>query len=218
MDTEQKFDQQTEQVTIHHYTQIDSVLATLEAYKYRDLPKDYIEFSGNNGAFKRMVKTGTFYRITKDDFYKKIVGNVRICNFLAHDNYYQMHHNGPGKDFEQYWLIDKKLLYRMLDLQKALSEKGYDPDGFYVRDGHRYPVHNEERGGASRSQHIAGKATDIIVQDINKDGQANQKDKQIVLDLLEDKIIKNKGGVGRYPGSMVVHFDVRGHRARWDQQ
>jgi hypothetical protein len=37
-----------------------------------------------------------------------------------------------------------------------------------------------------------------------------------VLDLLEKEIIKSSGGIGRYPGTRAVHFDVRGYKARWD--
>jgi len=33
--------------------------------------------------------------------------------------------------------------------------------------------------------------------------------------LLDKKIIRNEGGVGLYPNSSSVHFDVRGRRARW---
>ena len=34
--------------------------------------------------------------------------------------------------------------------------------------------------------------------------------------LIENYIIKDEGGLGLYPKSDVVHFDTRGHRARWD--
>jgi len=61
-----------------------------------------------------------------------------------------------------------------------------------------------------------GEAVDIKIGDINQDGFANQEDKTIVLDLLEKQIIKNTGGIGRYPGTLSVHYDVRGYRARWD--
>ena len=106
----------------------------------------------------------------------------------------------------------------MLDLKLTLEEQKFDPNGFKVRDGHRHPNYNSKRGGAKLSQHMAGKATDIVIMDINFDGNANQIDKDIVLKLLNKDIIGNKGGIGRYPGSMVIHFDVRGKRARWDHQ
>jgi len=33
---------------------------------------------------------------------------------------------------------------------------------------------------------------------------------------LEKKVIKNEDGLGLYPGTQSVHYDVRGVRARWD--
>jgi uncharacterized protein YcbK (DUF882 family) len=36
------------------------------------------------------------------------------------------------------------------------------------------------------------------------------------LDLLENEIIKNDGGIGLYPGTDRVHYDIRGTRARWN--
>ena len=64
---------------------------------------------------------------------------------------------------------------------------------------------------------IVGEALDLRINDINDDGRRTQADKQIVLDLLEQHIIKDKGGIGKYPGTMSVHFDVRGYKARWDR-
>jgi len=49
-----------------------------------------------------------------------------------------------------------------------------------------------------------------------KDGKSTKEDKDIVLDTLEKKVIKNEGGLGSYPGTQSVHYDVRGVRARWD--
>jgi uncharacterized protein YcbK (DUF882 family) len=59
---------------------------------------------------------------------------------------------------------------------------------------------------------------DIEIGDVDKNGKINKADKKIVLDLLENQIIGNQGGVGRYPWSQTVHFDVRGWYARWDKQ
>lgn len=56
----------------------------------------------------------------------------------------------------------------------------------------------------------------MVIKDVNQDGQYTDDDKQLVIDLLERKIIKNQGGIGKYPGTRVVHMDVRGYKARWD--
>ncbi len=94
--------------------------------------------------------------------------------------------------------------------------QGFNETGFVVLSGFRSPAHNEAVGGASQSRHLLGQAIDIYIYDINNDGRSTQEDKSIVLDILEKEIIKDKGGIGKYPGTMNVHFDTRGYRARWD--
>jgi len=106
----------------------------------------------------------------------------------------------------------------MLDLIQALDKKGYDKYGFQIRVSHRHPYWNKEVWhGARFSQHIYGRAVDIKIGDVNQNGTANQEDKKIVLQILE-KIVGNKGGLGMYPQTMCLHFDSRGHRARWNHQ
>ena len=209
-----QYDKFSGQKPVESKEEIDNVLATLEKLTYSDLSEHYKERTGNIGVFKKMVENGTFYRIREQDASKFIVGSIRLGNLLTHDRRHKIDLN--RKSYQQIWLIDKHLLYKLLELKLELGKKGFDPDGFVVRDGHRHPAHNKLIGGASRSQHIAGKAVDIVITDINQDGKANKIDKQIVLDLLDKKVIQDLGGIGRYPGTMVVHFDVRGKKARWD--
>lgn len=163
------------------------------------------------------LKKEKFYVLEGDDVLKYIVGEYRIRNFVTTDAYYSRNEKDYTKNKKQFWLVDKKMLYMMLDLILKLDENGYNKYGFHVRESHRHPTYNEKKGGASSSQHIWGKAVDIVIQDINNDGKKTQADKTIVLDIMEE-IVGNNGGLGRYPGSMTVHFDCRGHRARWDFQ
>ncbi|MEM6723537.1 MAG: D-Ala-D-Ala carboxypeptidase family metallohydrolase [Bacteroidota bacterium] len=113
-------------------------------------------------------------------------------------------------------MIDEKLLFAIQELQAELTAKDHDPKAFTIRSGHRHPKRNEEVKGAKVSRHIKGQAVDLIIGDINQDGQYTPEDKQIVLDIVNKKVIGNFGGVGRYPGTRTVHIDVRGFRARWD--
>jgi len=112
--------------------------------------------------------------------------------------------------------LNKKIFYKTLQLQQELDKQGYNKSGFVIRNGHRHPRYNERVGGAKKSRHIKGEAVDISIRDINKDGKSDKKDKDIVLDILEKKVIKNEGGLGLYPGTQSVHYDVRGVRARWN--
>jgi len=59
------------------------------------------------------------------------------------------------------------------------------------------------------------------VGDVNSDGKKNAQDVDIVYNILNDQIIKDKGGIGTYKNERgflnrrMVHFDCRGYRARW---
>lgn len=78
---------------------------------------------------------------------------------------------------------------------------------------------NDSTGGAPFSQHQYGKAIDIAVGDVDKDGIVDEiNDKKVVLYFLENNVFNNTGGIGRYPETDVVHFDTRENIARWDVQ
>jgi uncharacterized protein YcbK (DUF882 family) len=112
------------------------------------------------------------------------------------------------------------------ELKNKLIEKGYD-DNLVVVSGTRWKWHNHllhyfETGAAKNSFHLKSKAIDVIVKDINHDGEANSEDVLIVKEVLEKEIVGNRGGVGVYLKSnhffsrQMVHFDCRGYRARWN--
>ena len=135
-------------------------------------------------------------------------------DFLSHDKYYAENLRDINKNKTQYWLVDGKMLHMVLDLILELEKQGYNKYGFMVRCGHRHPRRNMASKGASQSQHQFGKAADLEIRDINNDGKKDDKDKQIVLEILE-KIVDDDGGLGLYPGTMSVHLDSRGYKARW---
>lgn len=73
-----------------------------------------------------------------------------------------------------------------------------------VNSGYRCAAHNKAVGGASNSQHLYGRAADIVVS-----GVAPSK----VYDYLSKKY-PNKYGVGKY--STFTHIDTRTNGpARW---
>ncbi len=195
--------------------QIDAILNTFEKVSYSEVDKTYLkETKSNRSKYKKMLKNGTYYKVPSDSILHKIVGKNRIRNFIPKDKYYKSRKSSDNKYL--YWLLDKRILYKVLALQDELEKLGHNRNAFYIRSGYRHPHYNDKIGGATRSQHLTGKAVDISVQDINQDGKYTNADKKIVLKLAEDKIIKNEGGVGLYPGTRSVHLDVRGHKARWN--
>lgn len=197
---------------------IDSVLALLKQVKFAKLDSTYKCYSDPKSKFCDKLKYLTYHVVEGEDVFKNVVGKYRINQFIVRDQYYRSNIKDICANNKQYWLVDKKMLYMMLDLIKALEKKGYDKYGFSINTSHRHPHYNEQEAkGAKFSQHIFGRAVDISVKDINKDGRITKSDKKIVLEIME-KIVGNKGGLGKYPGSMAVHFDCRGFRARWDHQ
>lgn len=213
------YDYRTNQQPIQKRADIDKVLQQLEPISYQDLSTEYLEYTESDlPTFKKMLENGTYYRVRGDQIFQFVVGDFRIKHFLPRDDYYYAHLRSLQKEDHLNWLINKELLYKLLELQDALFEKNLNETGFVIVNGFRHPNYNAEVGGASKSRHVKGEAVDISIEDIDDDGWSTQADKQIVLDILDKQVIKDKGGIGRYPGTMSVHFDVRGFKARWDQQ
>ena len=214
-----QYDKSSGQTIVTSQQDIDKILDQFESISFSDLPMEFIQHSKYNlSKYKKLVKNSSFLKIKGNKVFQFLVGDFRILHFLPRDNYYYDNLDALGEGSTIYWMMDKKLLYKLLELQNVLEEKGYNETGFEIVNGYRHPSYNEKVGGASLSRHLQGQALDLSIKDINNDGRITQKDKQIVLDLLENKIIKNQGGIGRYPGTMSIHFDVRGYKARWDKQ
>jgi len=75
-----------------------------------------------------------------------------------------------------------------------------------INSGYRCPSHNKAVGGASRSQHLLGTASDIVVS------QYNPNETYGLLDSFMGKEIL-QGGLGSY--NTFTHYDIRGNKARW---
>ena len=76
----------------------------------------------------------------------------------------------------------------------------------FVTSGHRCFDHNAGVGGGRHSQHLYGKAADIIVKDTHPDD---------VADYCE-AVWPDRYGIGRYDS--WTHLDVRSGMARWDNR
>jgi hypothetical protein len=196
---------------INNKEKIDSVINSFTQVDYDSIDDWYIELSGYNHYYRNIIRSKQILKIYKKDIEKNLVSDIPISNFLSKGNDYKLLMNNIIP--YTYLIIDKWILYKTLELQQFLKKKGYNHKAFFLRDGHRNPTWNEKRGGAKNSRHIYGEAVDIIVGDI--DGNANME-KKIIIQILEEVIIKNEGGIGKYPESKVIHYDVRGYRARWD--
>lgn len=196
-------------------SQIDSILNTLATINYSDLDPTYIAYSASDRSeYVSLLRGKSYFIIRGEQIFSPIVGKHTIQIFLCTDGYYARNLREPKANFKQYWLIDRKLLYAILDIINYLEQNGYDGNAFLVRESHRHPKYNGLKGGAKQSLHIQGKEADLVAEDVNNDGEINQKDKDILLKACQF-VIGNKGGVGLYPTTMTVHIDVRGYSARW---
>ncbi len=77
-----------------------------------------------------------------------------------------------------------------------------------INSGYRSPDYNRSIGGASRSQHLLGKAADIRV-----DGISPRELRGIIEELIKDGRLKF-GGIGAYTN--FTHVDIRDKKARWN--
>lgn len=76
-----------------------------------------------------------------------------------------------------------------------------------VNSGYRSPAHNKSIGGASKSQHVKGKAADIVIK-----GHKPEVVAEIIIELIKDGKM-SQGGIGVY--NTFTHYDIRGTAARW---
>jgi len=212
---ELKFDWLNENREVLKEENIDRIIGSLDKTTYDKMNEEYLDYTkSNTSKYKELIKDLDYYTVSQADLNKRIVGPFRLKEFICRDAYYQ--DCVLDRREEIHCIFNPKIFYKTLELIQELERQGYNKYGFDIVNGHRHPSYNERIGGASLSRHIKGEAVDITVNDINGDGYADKSDKDIILDILENKIIKDQGGIGLYPGTDNVHYDVRGTKARWN--
>lgn len=77
-----------------------------------------------------------------------------------------------------------------------------------INSAYRSPVYNRSVGGAVNSQHLSGKAADVVMDGIPPSEVAD------AIEFLIDCGLMKEGGLGRY--DTFTHYDIRGIKARWD--
>ncbi|MFO7709502.1 MAG: DUF882 domain-containing protein [Desulfobacterales bacterium] len=118
-------------------------------------------------------------------------GALRAINHILRD-----HRSGEVRPIES----------RLLDLLHALAGRLDHPCPFHIISGYRSPetnatLHRRNRGVASQSLHVHGKAVDIRVPGMHTS------------DLRDLALSLAAGGVGYYPRSDFVHVDIGRVRA-----
>lgn len=94
-----------------------------------------------------------------------------------------------------------KLASQLQTLRDHLNRK------IHINSGYRSPEHNRAVGGVDESQHVLGKAADIVVDGL----------KPIEVKIAIEALIAQgeilQGGLSAY--NRFVHYDIRGYAARW---
>jgi uncharacterized protein YcbK (DUF882 family) len=85
--------------------------------------------------------------------------------------------------------------------------RDYLGESIHVNSGYRSPEHNKKIGGVKNSQHVLGKAADLVV----KSKTPLQLHK--IIEALINQGKMKEGGLGLYKG--FVHYDIRGKKSRW---
>jgi uncharacterized protein YcbK (DUF882 family) len=121
-------------------------------------------------------------------------------------------------------LVNPKTTAFYNTLKDTLTQRGFSTN-LLIISTKRFKWHNNIQvkfsGAATESRHLIGDAIDFIVFDINGDGSSNSNDVDIVYDILNKQIIKDKGGIGTYKNEksfinkQMIHIDCRGYLARW---
>lgn len=79
-----------------------------------------------------------------------------------------------------------------------------------INSGYRSEKHNAKIGGEPNSQHLFGRAADIVVPGVTPDEVAD------AIEFLIDTKMMKQGGLGRYDS--FTHYDIRGKKSRWDKR
>ena len=77
-----------------------------------------------------------------------------------------------------------------------------------INSAYRCIKHNKSIGGVSNSQHVLGKASDVVIN-----GFKASKTFDLISDLINDGDML-QGGLGAY--NSFTHYDIRKTKARWD--
>lgn len=104
--------------------------------------------------------------------------------------------------------IPNDVLPNIVQLAKNLQVlRDYLGKSITINSGYRSPKYNAKIGGVKNSQHVKGKASDIVVKGMTP------KEVALVIEGLIEQGKMMQGGLGIYPN--FTHYDIRGVKARW---
>ncbi|MGD2245171.1 MAG: D-Ala-D-Ala carboxypeptidase family metallohydrolase [Candidatus Aminicenantes bacterium] len=164
-----------------------------------------------------------FIKVTEDNADTFLVPHFQLKQFLCKQE----------SGYPKFVVLKEKLLLKLELILEEVNEKGYQATTFNILSGYRTPYYNRVIGNVRYSRHVYGGAADIFIDenprdemmdDLNKDGQINYLDADVLYRIIDNMYGKSwyktfLGGLGRYKKTSshgpFVHIDVRGFHARW---
>ena len=173
------------------------------------------------GTYPAKTQPEGFVEVTTDTVRTKLSPHFEVRQFLCKQ---------PG-GFPKYVVISEPLILKLERIIDALDRAGHDVDTLAIMSGYRTPFYNEGIGNVRDSQHTAGTAADIFVDekvdgrmdDLDRNGVVTRDDAIWLFELV-DRMDRRPaalfpGGLGDYGATDAhgpfVHVDVRGRLARW---
>lgn len=131
-----------------------------------------------------------------------------IKKFKRMDNQITKHFNLSEFQSKDGATMPEPVKKNIIELAKNLEViRAYFDSPIKINSAYRSPAHNAKIGGVKNSQHILGKAADIVIT-----GRTPREMAKGIESLIDQGKIK-QGGIGIYP--TFVHYDIRGTKARW---
>ena len=105
-----------------------------------------------------------------------------------------------SKDGADKVLVDDALVDLLEQIREAAG------GAVTINSAYRSPAHNAAVGGVSSSQHLYGRAADIVVAGASP----------LLVGQIAEYYLDRRGGIGVY--QTFTHVDTRAIRSRWDQR
>ena len=105
-----------------------------------------------------------------------------------------------SKDGSDKVLVDDDLVFLLEQIREAAG------GAVTINSAYRSPAHNAAVGGVSSSQHLYGRAADIVVSGASS----------LLVGQIAEYYLDRRGGIGVY--QTFTHVDTRGIRSRWDNR
>ena len=105
-----------------------------------------------------------------------------------------------SKDGSDKVLVDDDLVSLLEQIREAAG------GAVTINSAYRSPAHNAAVGGVSSSQHLYGRAADVVVEGASP----------LLVGQIAEYYLDRRGGIGVY--QTFTHVDTRAIRSRWDQR